>query len=171
MNLQERLIELSKYNITFNVANGNFVIRIRYDEKWDVIEPENKEVSFYRDENDSLLYYYVAPISINIEEIFHAIDETIDYNIELEEKVVFFKQKMAELQEIFAKEPMEVLKTLEFKTKKKKEKVKKEKSLEKVDDKEETTEVIEEKSSESAEKVEEKEISDIDAKINAVLGE
>lgn len=168
MTLQERLIELSGYGISFNVANGNFVVRIRYNSEWDVIKPENSEIGFYRDDNDDNIYYYVAPVSMDIETLFSAIDETILYNRELEEKVVLFKEKMNELQKIFAKEPIDVLKTLEFKVKKKKEKVKKEKMI--------VDELCEDDIKNEEQKIEEKEetntsLSEIDAKIDAVLNE
>ncbi len=168
MDLQNKLIELSNYNVTFNVANGNFIVRIRYDEKWDVIEPENNKIAFYRDETDNLLCYYVAPISISIDEIFHAIDETIEYNKELEEKVILFNEKMKELQVIFAKEPISVLKTMEFKMKKKKQK--KDVVVSEVQS-EEKVEIPSEQSNDIGVEDDNTEISEIDSKINAVLGE
>jgi len=126
MDIQDKLIELSQYGVNFNVANGKFVIKIKYNDKWTVIQPEKTDIEFYRDENDDTVYYYVAPISVAIENIFSAIDETIEYNRELELKIVLFKEKMNELQELFAKEPLEVLNTLEFRVRKRKEKAKKE---------------------------------------------
>lgn len=165
-NLQEKLIELSQYNVTFNVANGNFIIRVKYKTDWDIIKPANENISFYRDENDELLYYYVAPISITIDEIFYAIDETILFNKELEEKVILFNEKVKELQTIFAKESIETLNTLEFKVKRKKEKKKDKSSLDNVND---TIIEVKEKTNEN-EVVDEK-TSEIDEKINAVLKE
>lgn len=137
MDLQERLIELSEYGVSFNVANGNFVIRIKYDDKWTIIQPDGKDISFYRDENDSTVYYYVAPITVSIDKIFSAIDETIDYNHELQLKIELFKVKMGELQELFAKESYDILNTLEFKLKKRKDKTKKEINNKPVEEKEE----------------------------------
>ena len=176
MDLQERLIELSEYGANLNVANGNFVIKIKYDSKWSIIQPDGDEIAFYRDENDSSVYYYVAPVSISIDKIFAAIDETIDYNKELEQKVVLFKQKMEELQDIFAKESLEVLNTLEFKVKKKKvannkkEKQTKEEVEEQTEAKNEveSTTVEETKETEKEEKKEDK-LSEIDDKISKIL--
>lgn len=129
MDLQEKLIELSEYNVSFNVANGNFVIRIKYDENWTIIQPDGEDISFFRDDKDDTVYYYVASITVGIDRLFYAIDETIDYNHELEEKIVLFKEKMNELQELFTSEPIDVLSTLEFKVKKRKDKQKKEKTV------------------------------------------
>ena len=164
MDLQERLIELSEYGISFNVANGNFVVKIQYPKDWSIFQPINNDIGFYRDENNELLYYYVAPVTISIEEIFASIDEIFDYNKELELKVKLFKEKMTELQEIFSKESLEVLNTLEFKLKKKKDKQKKEKNVAEAEIKENTE-------AKKAEETKEEEIkpSEIDEKINKVL--
>ena len=160
MDLQEKLVELSEYNVSFNVANGNFVVRVKYDGSWTIIQPDGNDISFYRDENDNTVYYYVAPVTVNIEKLFLAIDETIDYNRELEQKIVLFKKKMAELQEIFSQEPLEVLNTLEFKMKRKTAKQKKEKQTEERD--------VASDGNGRKEK-EDGEMSEIDAKINNAL--
>ena len=170
MDLQEKLIELSEYNVSFNVANGNFVIKVKYNDKWTIIKPDNNDIAFYRDESDDSIYYYVAPITISIDKLFLAIDETIEYNRELELKVELFKNKMVELQEIFAQESLDVLNTLEFKIRKKK--TKKEKSNK------ENDEVIDNKTNEDNEElngeienteVKEENVSEIDAKISKLL--
>lgn len=174
MDLQEKLIELSEYGVSFNVASGNFVIKIKYNSNWTIIQPDGNEIAFYRDENDDSVYYYVASVTTSIDKIFFAIDETIEYNRELELKVELFKEKMSELQEIFAQEPLDVLRTLEFKLKKKKkEKTKKEKvAKEKEDDINNIEEVSEnEPAVDKNEETEEQEetLSEIDVKINEVL--
>ena len=174
MDLQEKLIELSEYGVSFNVASGNFVIKIKYNSNWTIIQPDGNEIAFYRDENDDSVYYYVASVTTSIDKIFFAIDETIEYNRELELKVELFKEKMSELQEIFAQEPLDVLRTLEFKLKKKKkEKTKKEKVVkEKEDDINNIEEVSEnELAVDKNEETEEQEetLSEIDVKINEVL--
>lgn len=173
MDLQEKLIELSEYGVSFNVASGNFVIKIKYNSNWTIIQPDGNEIAFYRDENDDSVYYYVASVTTSIDKIFFAIDETIEYNRELELKVELFKEKMSELQEIFAQEPLDVLRTLEFKLKKKKEKRKKEKVVkEKEDDINNIEEVSEnEPTVDKNEETEEQEetLSEIDVKINEVL--
>jgi hypothetical protein len=101
-----------------------------------------------------------------------AIDETIEYNRELELKVELFRNKMAELQEIFAQESLDVLNTLEFKIKKKKEKMKKEKNIKENDDiindnvlenKDESNDNVENT------EVKEENVSEIDTKISEVL--
>lgn len=168
MDLQEKLIELSEYSVNFNVANGNFVIKVKYNDEWSIIKPDNNDIAFYRDENDDSVYYYVAPITISLDKLFLAIDETIEYNRELELKVELFRNKMAELQEIFAQESLDVLNTLEFKIKKKKrDKIKKSKQTEieeKVSEENESVKDIEKEDT-----VEEEKESEIDKKISELI--
>ena len=172
MDLQEKLIELSEYNVNFNVANGNFVIKVKYNDEWSIIKPDNNDIAFYRDENDDSIYYYIAPITISLDKLFLAIDETIEYNRELELKVELFRNKMAELQEIFAQESLDVLNTLEFKVKKKKKKKKKEKNIKENDDIINNN-VLENKdeSNDNVENTEVKEenVSEIDKKISELI--
>ena len=47
--------------------------------------------------------------------MFKTVDTTIDYNMDLQKKLLLFKKKTEELQEIFANETLEVLETIEFK--------------------------------------------------------
>ena len=173
MDLQEKLIELSEYGVSFNVANDNFVIKIKYNDNWTIIQPDGDDIAFYRDENVNSVYYYVAPITTSIDKIFAAIDETIDYNLELELKVKLFREKMTELQELFTKENLEVLKTLEFKVKKKKDKIKKSKQTEIEEEVEEQTETKNEVESTTVEETKETEKeekpSEIDDKISKIL--
>lgn len=167
MDLQEKLIELSGYGVTFNVANNNFVIKIKYDENWSIIQPEGNDIAFYRDEANNSVYYYVAPITVSIDKLFSAIDETIEYNQELELKVKLFREKMTELQELFTKESLEVLKTLEFKVKKKRDKVKKSKQTEIEEEVFGENESV--KDIEKEDTVEEEKESEIDKKISELI--
>lgn len=114
MNIQERLVSLSKFNAGLNMVNGNFIVTITFDPNWDVIEPTGDDVVFERDERNPNMYYYAAPMSMDINVIFSSIDETIEYNRELERKVELFTKKHAELVELFKNETYENLKTLTF---------------------------------------------------------
>lgn len=114
MNIQERLVSLSKFNAGLNMVNGNFIVTITFDPNWDVIEPTGDDVVFERDERNPNMYYYAAPMSMDINVIFSSIDETIEYNRELERKVELFTKKHAELVELFKNETYDNLKKLVF---------------------------------------------------------
>jgi hypothetical protein len=84
-----------------------------FDEKWEILEPDNE--SIYVEKRNGV-YHYIAPVdSVTIAEMFKTLDTTIDYNMDLQRKLLLFKKKTEELQEIFANESLEVLETIEFK--------------------------------------------------------
>ena len=110
---ENRLKELSDYNIGFEIKQGYYHISIVFDEKWEVLEPDNE--SIYVEKRNGV-YHYIAPAdNVTIAEMFKTVDTTIDYNIDLQKKLLLFRKKTEELQEIFANESLEVLETIEFK--------------------------------------------------------
>jgi hypothetical protein len=110
---ENRLKELSDYDIGFEIKQGYYHISIVFDEKWEILEPDNE--SIYVEKRNGV-YHYIAPAdSVTIAEMFKTVDTTIDYNIDLQKKLLLFRKKTEELQEIFANESLEVLETIEFK--------------------------------------------------------
>lgn len=110
---ENRLKELSGYDIGFEIKQGYYHISIVFDENWDILEPDNE--SIYVEKRNGV-YHYIAPAdSVTIAEMFKTVDTTIDYNMDLQRKLLLFKKKTEELQEIFANETLEVLETIEFK--------------------------------------------------------
>lgn len=124
MNLQDKLMSLSEYNIGFTMYDGNFLISIKYKDSWSIISPEDDAIAFMKDDNNPNVFYYSTPLNDetqHLQHIFDTIDETIAYNKELEQKVELFKQKTEEMQTLFAEKSIEELMTMEFtfKTKRK----------------------------------------------------
>jgi hypothetical protein len=112
MNLQDIMVKLAEYSVGCRIMDGYFLINITYDGNWNVIPPENDKIEFAQKNGVS---YYMAMINeVSFEEVFNSIKETIDYNIDLQKKVNLFKSKVDELQEIFAKEDLETLRTITF---------------------------------------------------------
>ena len=110
---ENRLKELSGYDIGFEIKQGYYHISIVFDENWEILEPDNE--SIYVEKRNGV-YHYIAPAdSVTIAEMFKTVDATIDYNMDLQRKLLLFKKKTEELQEIFANESLEVLETIEFK--------------------------------------------------------
>lgn len=120
LNLQDKMIELSAYNVGCRIEDGYCLISVTFDENWKVIPPENENIECAERNN---ITYYCAPVSeVSFEEIFKSISDTIDYNMDLEKKIILFREKVDELQKIFAEEDINVLKTITFKYKKKRNK-------------------------------------------------
>lgn len=147
MTLEDRLRELSNYDISFEIKNSYYHISLVFDPHWEVIS--DNEYIYVEQRNG--VYHYIASIgSVGLEDIFNMVEATIAYNKDLEKKLELFKEKTAELQEIFSKESLEVLTTLEFKFSKPKKKTVKKKTTkteETVEKTEETTEVKENETS------------------------
>lgn len=112
MNLQDMMMKLSAYSVGCQITNGNLIITIKYDDGWKVIPPENDKIEFARQEG--VTYYAAAINEVPFDDVFKSIKETIDYNIDLQRKVMLFKSKVSELQELFASESLERLKTITF---------------------------------------------------------
>lgn len=122
MTLQDRIISLSAYSLSFETYDGNFVVAIAYKPNWKVREPENKKIKFYADPDNRGVCYYEMPVGGDIEEIFKCIDEVISHNKEIEKKIELFKVYVETLKNMFKNETLSTLEGLEFKLKKKKEK-------------------------------------------------
>lgn len=169
MNLQDKLISLSDYKIGFTMYDEKFLISITYKDTWSVIMPEDKEITFMKDEKHDNIFYYTTPLNgdpQHLQHIFDTIDETIAYNKELEEKVVLFNEKIEEMQDLFSKKSIDELRTMEFTFKTSKRKTVK-KTNKKKEEKTSTETCNEEK--QPLEVVEEKTPFDIDKKIEAAI--
>ena len=110
---ENRLKELSGYDSGFEIKQGYYHISIVFDENWEVLEPDNE--SIYVEKRNGVYHYIASAESVTITEMFKIIDATIDYNMDLQKKLLLFKKKTEELKEIFANESLEVLETIEFK--------------------------------------------------------
>ena len=155
--LEKRLKELSGYNIGFEIKQGYYHISIVFDENWNVLESDNE--SIYIEERNGMYHYIASVDSVTIADMFKIVDMASEYNIALQKKMLLFKKKTEELQNIFANETLEVLETIEFKyglnqqeqpKKKRGRKPKKqmEESKKLTEDLKETEEVIENKENE-----------------------
>jgi hypothetical protein len=112
MDWEYKLKELSNYDITFEIKQGYYHISIDFIDGWDIILPENNDI--YVEKRNGKYHYIASTDAIGINDLFKCIEQTINYNKDLEKKLELFKEKTAKLQEIFSKENYEKLKTLEF---------------------------------------------------------
>ena len=147
MNWEEKLNELSGYDIAFEVKQGYYHFSLKYPNNWNIIVSENDNI--YVEQRNDVCHYIASTNNAKIDDIFKVINETIEYNTDLEKKLQLFKEKVAKLQELFSVETYQRLKTIEFvfpkqkKTVKKKTKQKEEivENTPILENKEETTEI------------------------------
>ena len=155
MNLQDKLISLSEYNISFRINDGNIIVSIEYKDGWTIISPEDSDVKLMKSKEKNV-FYYCTNMDVDkshIQSIFDTIEETIRFNKESEATVELFKVKIAELEKLFSEKSYDELKTLKFltksvKTTSKKSKAKKDTGekdvsvVEKVDDGQKDSETV-----------------------------
>lgn len=117
MTLNEQLIRLSSYKINFNIYEGTVIISLEYPKDWTILEIKSDDI---QTTSENGRQFYWIPLQTDIEKVFELIDETIEYNKDIEAKSELFKQKIDEMRQLFLEEDLQTLKTMEFKIKKKK---------------------------------------------------
>lgn len=117
MTLNEQLIRLSSYKINFNIYEGTVIISLEYPKDWTILEINSSDI---QTTSENGRQFYWVPLQMDVEKVFELIDETIEYNKDIEAKSELFKQKIDEMRKIFLEEDLQTLRTMEFKMKKKK---------------------------------------------------
>lgn len=117
MTLNEQLIRLSSYKINFNIYEGTVIISLEYPKDWTILEIKSDDI---QTTSENGRQFYWIPLQTDIEKVFELIDETIEYNKDIEAKSELFKQKINEMRQLFLNEDLQTLRTMEFKMKKKK---------------------------------------------------
>ena len=132
-NLNDKIKKLNGYFLGMNVAEGFIYITVKFPEEWKISSRINEkyDVKAVRTENE-LGYYFFTSMDVGFDNVFNAIEDTIEFNEMAILKQELFMVKIKELQLLFEEEPIDVLETIEFKVKKKKNK----KANEKIEQKE-----------------------------------
>ncbi len=112
MDFEKRLNNLSDYNVTFEIKQGYYHIALVFNKKWAVLDSDNPAI--YIENRDGVIHYIAEKDGVTLDEMFDLIDETVNYNLDLQKKLDLFKLKAKELQEIFASQNLNVLETLTF---------------------------------------------------------
>lgn len=115
---QKRMMTYVKYGIsirTTSAADGveYYVVTINFNPKWNVVKPSDETVNCVS-QTESGAYVYFTEVNNGIDAVFDAIDDTINYNEDVEKKITLLRQKISELQELFANETYENLQRLTF---------------------------------------------------------
>lgn len=109
---EKKLKELKDYDISLEIKQGYYHISLVYNDTWEILVPENELI--YIEQRNGVCHYIGSIDSVKMEDMFTAISTTIDYNIDLQNKLSLFRQKTEELQDIFSKEDYETLQTIKF---------------------------------------------------------
>ena len=119
MDWENRLKKLNNYDVSFEIKQGYYHIALKYDDGWSILDSDNENI--YIQEKNGFHHYIASADNVKIDDLFNIIDATIEYNLDLQKKLILFKEKT---EEIFSNEDYETLKTIEFKITKKEAKKK-----------------------------------------------
>lgn len=114
---QDRLLKFTDYNVEFKVAEGHYFISLTFKKEWILVKSEYEDVKIVQQDG---ITYFIAPLSFNLNTLYDVIDGIIEYNKEIEMKCELIREKIRELQELFAAESYERLQGLQFVIKNKK---------------------------------------------------
>ena len=115
MTLQERIKKNEVYFRGMEIVNNTAIIKVLYGEKWGAYPSQDEKIKVAKSEEVPNEWFYYSDYTYTvIDEIFDLIEETIDMNLSAIERLGLFNQKMEELKELFANEPLPKLKTLTF---------------------------------------------------------
>lgn len=160
--LQEHIKDLDIYMPHIEYVAGKFILKLTFKEGWSVINNYQDVVASAPDENIKGLYWFVSEID-DIDTLFDIIEETISVNKEVEKKLLFYNEKVKELEELIMSDiSYDKLLTLQFTFTKPKKTTKAKKVVEEVADQKEP----DVKNTET----ETNELNDIDKKVAEVLG-
>ena len=133
--MQDRITKIKDYFRGLEICEGIVIVKIDYPGKWVIPSAQLLDELFkvkVVENKKEVGYFYCCEMINGVTPVFDAIDFTIDFNRNLEEKSELLKEKVNELKTLFAEKPIEVLRTIEFKYYEKKAKTKKSKKTEEV---------------------------------------
>ena len=126
--MQNRINNIKDYFRGLEICDGIVIVKIVYPNKWIIPSLELLDELFkvkVVENKQEAGYFYCCEIINGVNPTFDAVDFTIEFNLNLEEKSELLKEKVSELKNLFAEKPIEVLRTIEFKYSEKKPKTKK----------------------------------------------
>lgn len=130
-----RIKEYIPYEFGFDILEGTIVAHVKYPKKWKVVDlDENSPLKTFLDTPSGRQYYW-ADSNMDLDIILDAIDETVEFNKDMEARIALLCEKIEELNKLFSEKDLTELQKLEFtfktdepvkktkKTKKKKEEI------------------------------------------------
>ena len=117
MNFTDRINKTKPYFRTFNVAaeDGAAYAIMQFPHTWTMPDIQALKAN-YKTEivcRDAAVYFVIS-MEENVDQLFDCIDYVITFNKNVEERKGMLQEKMKELSEIFATEPIERLARLQF---------------------------------------------------------
>lgn len=118
MSLFQEFSKLLPYLQSVRKLENYLSFDVQFPKSWKILKKyadEEKVIQLESKNSEDRFFSFVSEISENdVNNIIESITKIISYNIELEEKEKLFESKVIELKQIFEKQTLNSLKTLEF---------------------------------------------------------
>lgn len=115
--LQDRIKAIQPYFRGIEVKETLFILRIVYPNRWSAYNREDEIIKAAKSD-DNLVenewFYYADVNDVDLNEMFDLVEETVQTNEEMYQKIELMRVRMEELKELFQEESLEKLKTLQF---------------------------------------------------------
>lgn len=116
--MEERIKNLEGYFEEFNITEGIIYVKVKFPNKWQIPDSalltEHFAVKVANDSDKKYSYYFFGELGNGVENVFDAIDFTIMFNKDIEEKTTLLTQKVNELKDLFASRTLDELKNLKI---------------------------------------------------------
>lgn len=113
--LQDEIKKLGDYFRGIEYFNDALIVKVNFPQRWQVYSSIDGNIKPAKSEKATGEYFYYGDMNkVSLDDIFGLIEETIDANKDAELKIQFLNEKVAELKELFKREPYERLSRLKF---------------------------------------------------------
>jgi len=113
--LQDEIKKLGDYFRGIEYFNDALIVKVNFPPRWQVYPSIDGSIKPAKSEKAIGEYFYYGDMNkVSLDDIFGLIEETIDANKDAELKIQFLNEKVAELKELFKREPYERLSRLKF---------------------------------------------------------
>jgi hypothetical protein len=113
--LQDEIKKLGDYFRGIEYFNDALIVKVNFPPRWQVYPSIDGNIKPAKSEKAIGEYFYYGDMNkVSLDDIFGLIEETIDANKDAELKIQFLNEKVAELKELFKREPYERLSRLKF---------------------------------------------------------
>ena len=113
--LQDEIKKLGDYFRGIEYFNDALIVKVNFPPRWQVYTSIDGNIKPAKSEKAIGEYFYYGDMNkVSLDDIFGLIEETIDANKDAELKIQLLNDKVAELKELFKREPYERLSRLKF---------------------------------------------------------
>lgn len=115
MDITKRIEKVKEYFIKFNIDDEAITLALKFPTKWAIPNAE-----FLKEQYNVVAgatpygVIYATELANGFEKIFDAVEYTIRFNMEAQERLTLLNEKVEELKKLFVGESLEKLRTLNF---------------------------------------------------------